>query len=137
MIGSVKGEIILKTEKYLIIEASGVGYKVNVSPETILRAKKAGDRVILWIHASVREDSIELYGFMDRRELEFFELLIGVPGIGPKSALVILGIASTETLQKAISTGDTAYLTKISGIGRKTAEKMIIELRDKLGEEES
>lgn len=135
MIGSIKGEIILKNEKFLIIESNGVGYKVNVSPETLLRAKREGDRVLLWIHTHVREDAFDLYGFLDYRELQFFELLIGVSGIGPKSAIVILGIASIETLQKAISTGDTAYLTKISGIGRKTAEKIIIELRDKMGED--
>ncbi len=134
MIGSLKGEIILKTEKYLIVEANGIGYKVNVSFEGLLRAKKTGDSVMLWVHTHVREDAMDLYGFMDYQELVFFEMLISVSGIGPKSALVILGIASIETLQKAISTGDTAYLTKISGIGRKTAEKIVIELRDKMGE---
>ena len=77
---------------------------------------------------------MDLYGFLDRQELEFFEMLINVSGIGPKGALSILGIASIETLRKAISTGDTAYLTKVSGIGRKTAEKIVIELRDKMGE---
>ena len=71
----------------------------------------------------MREDILDLYGFLDREELEFFEMLINVSGIGPKGALSILGIASIETLRKAISTGDTAYLTKVSGIGRKTAEK--------------
>lgn len=134
MIGSIKGEIILKAEKYLIIEANDIGYKVNVSFETLLRAKKTGDRVMLWIHTHVREDAMDLYGFMDHRELIFFEMLISVSGIGPRSAQVILGVASIETLEQAISTGDTAYLTKISGIGRKTAEKIVIELRDKIGE---
>jgi holliday junction DNA helicase RuvA len=76
---------------------------------------------------------LDLYGFLEMEELGFFEMLIGVSGIGPRSALAILGIASIETLRKAISTGDTAYLTKISGIGRKTAEKIVIELRDKMG----
>jgi Holliday junction DNA helicase RuvA len=74
---------------------------------------------------------------LNREELGFFEMLINVSGIGPKGALSILGIASIETLRKAISTGDTAYLTKVSGIGRKTAEKIVIELRDKMGEEKT
>jgi Holliday junction DNA helicase RuvA len=73
-----------------------------------------------------------LYGFLDRQELEFFEMLINVSGIGPKGALSILSVASIETLKKAIGTGDTIYLTKISGIGKKTAEKIVIELRDKI-----
>lgn len=137
MIGSVKGKIILKTEKFLIVETGGIGYKINVSPDTISKTKKIGDEVMLWIHTHVREDALDLYGFLDREELEFFELLLNVSGIGPKSALAILGIASIETLRKAIATDDISYLTKISGIGRKTAEKIVIELRDKMGDEKS
>ena len=134
MIGSIKGKIILKTEKFVIVETGGVGYKISVSPDTLSKLKKTDELVSFWIHTHVREDILDLYGFLDRQELEFFEMLINVSGIGPKGALSILGIASIETLRKAISTGDTAYLTKVSGIGRKTAEKIIIELRDKMGE---
>ena len=132
MIGSRKGKIILKTNKFLIVETAGVGYKVNVSPDMLSKLKKINEDILLWIHTHVREDILDLYGFLDRQELEFFEMLINVSGIGPKGALSILGIASIETLKKAIGTGDTTYLTKISGIGRKTAEKIIIELRDKI-----
>ena len=132
MIGSIRGKIILKTEKFLIVETAWVGYKINVSPDTLSKLKKINEDVLLWIHTHVREDILDLYGFLDRQELEFFEMLINVSGIGPKGALSILGIASIETMKKAIGTGDTAYLTKISGIGRKTAEKIIIELRDKI-----
>ncbi|MBP6883935.1 MAG: Holliday junction branch migration protein RuvA [Candidatus Pacebacteria bacterium] len=137
MIGSIRGKITLKTEKFLIVEAGGVGYKISVSPDTLSSAGKTDSEVFLWIHTIVREDALDLYGFSSREELEFFEMLINVSGIGPKGALSILGIASIETLRKAISTGDTAYLTKISGIGRKTAEKIVIELREKIGEEKS
>jgi len=137
MIGSIKGKIILKTEKFLIVEASGVGYKVSVSPDTLSKAKKIGEEISLWIHTHVREDILDLYGFLERQELEFFEMLINVSGIGPKGALSILGITSIATLKKAVNTGDTGYLTKISGIGKKTAEKIVIELRDKIGEEKS
>jgi Holliday junction DNA helicase RuvA len=143
MIGSIKGKIILKTDKFLIIETAGVGYKVSATPDTLSKTKKTGDpaytkssgearEISLWIHTHVREDAIDLYGFPDRKELEFFEMLINVSGIGPRSALAILGIAAIETLRKAISTGDTAYLTKISGIGKKTAERIVIDLRDKM-----
>ncbi|KKP85659.1 Holliday junction DNA helicase RuvA [Candidatus Nomurabacteria bacterium RIFCSPHIGHO2_02_FULL_35_13] len=132
MIGSIKGKIILKTDKFIIIETIGVGYKINISPDTLSKLKKTNEEVLLWIHTHVREDILDLYGFLDRQELEFFEMLINISGIGPKGALSILGIASIETLKKAVGTGDTAYLTKISGIGRKTAEKIVIELRDKL-----
>lgn len=135
MIGSINGKIILRTEKFVIVETAGVGYKINVSPNVFSKTKKIGDEISLWVHTHVREDSLDLYGFLDRVELEFFEMLINVPGIGPRSALAILGIASIETLRKAIGTGDTSYLTKISGIGRKTAGKIVIELRDKVGEE--
>jgi Holliday junction DNA helicase RuvA len=136
MIGSIKGKIILKKEKFLIVETGGVGYKINVSPDTLSKAKKINEEVFLFIHTHVREDVLDLYGFLDYQELEFFEMLIGVSGIGPKGALAILGIATIETLKRAIGTGDTSYLTKISGIGKKTAEKIVIELRDKMGEVE-
>ena len=136
MIGSIRGKITLKTDKFLIVETSGVGYKVSVSPDVLSKTKKAGEETVLWIHTHVREDAIDLYGFPERKELEFFEMLINVSGIGPKGALSILGVASMDTLEKAVQTGDIAYLTKISGIGKKTAEKIVIELRDKLGEKE-
>jgi Holliday junction DNA helicase RuvA len=135
MIGSIKGKIILKRDKWLIVETGGVGYKISVSPDTLSRAKKIGEEMSLWIHTHVREDALDLYGFLGHEELEFFEMLINVSGIGPKGALAILGITSIETLRKAIGTGDTSYLTKISGIGRKTAEKIVIELRDKMESE--
>jgi Holliday junction DNA helicase RuvA len=134
MIGSIKGKLIFKTGKFIIIETSGVGYKINISPDTLSKIQKEND-VFLFVHTHVREDAMDLYGFLDHQELEFFEMLLNVSGIGPRSALAILSIASIETLKKAISTSDTSYLTKISGIGRKTAEKIVIELRDKMGEE--
>lgn len=133
MIGSIKGKIVLKTEKFLIVEASGVGYKISVSPDTLSKATKLNNEIFLYIHTHVREDSFDLYGFLDYEEQEFFEMLLNVSGIGPKGALAILGITSIDTLKKAIGTGDTSYMTKISGIGKKTAEKIVIELRDKVG----
>jgi Holliday junction DNA helicase RuvA len=137
MIGSIKGKIIFKTDKFLIVETGGVGYKINISPDVFFKTKKTNEEISLWIHTHVREDALDLYGFLNREELEFFEMLINISGIGPRSALAILGIASIKTLHKAIATSDTSYLTKISGIGKKTAERIVIELRDKIGEEKS
>jgi len=134
MIGSIKGKIIFKTEKFVVVEASGVGYKVGVSPDTLSKLSKVDSEIMFWIHTHVREDILDLYGFLEHAELEFFEMLISVSGIGPKGALAILGVTSIETLRKAIGTGDISYLTKISGIGKKTAEKILIELRDKIGD---
>ena len=136
MIGSIKGKIILKKDKFLIVEVGGMGYKISISPEALPKTKKLGEEIFLFIHTHVREDAFDLYGFLDYGELEFFEMLIGVSGIGPKGALTILGVATIETLKRAIGTGDISYLTKISGIGKKTAEKIVIELRDKMGEVE-
>ena len=86
-----------------------------------------------WTHLYLREDTVELYGFLEYSELEFFEILIQISGIGPKSALGVLAVAPLDTLKKAISSGETSYLTKVSGIGRKIAEKIILELKDKMG----
>jgi Holliday junction DNA helicase RuvA len=134
MIGSIKGKIILKTEKFLIVETAGVGYKVSISPDTLSKAPKTSEEIFLFIHTHMREDSLDLYGFLDYQELEFFEMLINISGIGPKGALAILGITSIDTLRKAIGSGDTSYLTKISGIGKKTAQKIVLELRDKMAD---
>jgi len=138
MIGSIKGKITLKTDKFVIVDVGGVGYKINLTPDTIsnLNKNKENTEVLFWTHTHVREDILDLYGFEEREELSFFEMLINVSGIGPKGALGILGIAPIETLKKAIKTSDVPYLTKISGIGKKTAEKIILELRDKMKTEE-
>ncbi|MCX6755256.1 MAG: Holliday junction branch migration protein RuvA [Candidatus Nomurabacteria bacterium] len=140
MIGSIKGKTILKTDKFIIVEANGVGYKIHIHKPLSFQERGQGvrsDEIFLWIHTIVREDALDLYGFLDREELEFFEMLISVSGIGPKGALGILSVASIETLRQAIGTNDISYLTKISGIGRKTAEKIVIELRDKFKDEKT
>ncbi len=131
MIAHIKGTIIHNDEKFFIVEVNEVGYKIFTTASTISKYKK-GDEASFWTHMAVRENSIDLYGFITNEEMEFFNLLLNVSGIGPKSALSILGVAPIETLKKAIATGDTTYLNKVSGIGRKIAEKIIIELRDKL-----
>lgn len=133
MIARLEGIIIHKSDKSLIIDVSGVGYKLFVTNDS-LECAILGEHTSFWVYTAVRENSIDLYGFKNTNEMSFFELLLDVSGIGPKSALSILGIASIDTLKRAIATGDMSYLNKVSGIGKKTAEKIIVELRDKLSE---
>ena len=132
MISWIEGKVKMRGERFLILENNGVGYKIFTVPKTIKNPPSG-----FWTHLHVREDAMELYGFGEYPELEFFEMLIQISGIGPKSALGILGVAPLDTIKKAISSGETSYLTKVSGIGRKTAEKIVLELREKLGEMES
>ena len=133
MIAGLEGTAELTGERFLVIRtAGGVSYRVFVGPEVLRKIPKKGDAIKLWTHLYQREDTIELYGFLHFAEMEFFETLIEISGIGPKSGLGIMAVAPLDTLKKAIASGDTSYLTKVSGIGRKTAEKVILELRDKL-----
>lgn len=134
MIGQLTGTVAFVGANFFILTVSGVGYKVFATIDT-LRAlgKTKDDGAKVWTHLAVRENALDLYGFIERSELEFFEMLITISGIGPKSALGILSVAPVDTLRRAISSGDTSYLTKVSGIGRKNAEKIVVELRDKLG----
>ncbi len=137
MISHITGEVILKNDKFVIIDVSGVGYKVYISIDSIRKIGVKGEKVNLWTYLSVRENVLDLYGFMNYAEVDLFEMLIGISGVGPKSALGIMGVAPLDTLKSAIASGDTSYLTKVSGIGKKNAEKIILELRDKLGAIES
>lgn len=133
MIGYIEGEVRHKEERQLIIVAGGVGYMVAVTPHT---RESAGinTTIALWTHLAVREDALDLFGFLRRDELALFRLLIGISGIGPKSALNILALADVATLTHAIASGDSGYLTKVSGIGKKLAEKIVLELREKMGD---
>lgn len=132
MVGMLEGKVHSVRAGYAIVLADSVGYKVAMTRET-LGHLPVGKRISLWTHLAVREDSLDLYGFMREEELVFFELLLTVSGIGPKSALAILDIASVESLRGAIAAGKAEYLTRVSGIGRKTSEKIVLELRDKIG----
>lgn len=134
MIAELEGTVVRLARGAVILDVSGVGYKIHVGPETLAwLAKKEGGRIHLFTHLAPRENALDLFGFLKQRELEFFELLIAIPGIGPKSALAILSVAPVDTLQAAIRDGESTYLIKVSGIGKKNAEKIILELRDKLG----
>ncbi len=132
MIARLSGKVLELSEKYVILDVNGVGYKVYCPKDTISGLFLA-EHASLHTYLSVREDALDLYGFDSEKEKIFFEMLISVSGIGPKSAIGILSTESTEALSHSISNGNIAYLTKVSGIGRKTAEKIILELRDKVG----
>jgi Holliday junction DNA helicase RuvA len=132
MIAKLTGIVSDIGPRYAVIDVGGVGYKVFVTDDTIHHLKK-GDEASLLTYLAVREDALDLYGFPLKKEKEFFELLISVSGIGPKSALNILSLVSADTLASSIRTGSVAHLVKVSGLGKKTAEKIVLELKDKLG----
>ncbi len=131
MIAHLTGKILTINDKYLVLEISGIGYRVFATAETLVK-HKTGETVSLWIAHIIREDAQDLYGFENQNDQDLFELLRSVSGIGPKSALAVMNVATIGTIARAINTNDVGYLTKISGIGKKTAEKIILELRDKL-----
>ncbi len=135
MIGYLKGTVIDKEDRHLVLEAGCVGYKIYASLETIESSPLLEERS-LWIHHAVREDASDLYGFRTKDELEFFELLIGISGIGPRTALGILNVTTVGALKKAVSSGDTSHLVKVSGIGKKNAEKIVLELKGKFGKDD-
>jgi len=132
MIAQLTGLITFKTEKFLILDVAGVGYKVFTTSEVLQKSSKK-ESLTFWTHLRVRDDAMDIYGFLNYAELSFFEQLINISGVGPKTALAVLSLASVDVLKKAISSGELSYLTKISGIGKKLAEKIILELRDKVG----
>lgn len=132
MILQLAGVIKFKTERFVLLDVGGVGYRVFVSAETLQKIPQKGEKATFWTHLHVRENLMDLYGFLNYAELEFFEQLIQVSGIGPKSGLAVLAVAPLDVIKRAIASGETSYLTKVSGIGRRTAEKIIVELRDKL-----
>ena len=132
MIAYVKGSLEMKLNNAVVIEANGVGYKVFMAQNAIDKIGNIGDIVKVHTHYHVREDEISLYGFLTSEELNMFELLISVSGIGAKSALTILANIEPHSFAIAVITNDEARLTKIPGIGKKTVARMIVELQDKM-----
>ncbi|HEX6802632.1 MAG TPA: Holliday junction branch migration protein RuvA [Terriglobales bacterium] len=132
MIAHLRGKLLSRRPNQVIVETGGVGYDVTISVPTFSQLPSLGSEVALHVHTHVREDQIALYGFLRPEEKQLFEKLITVSGIGPKLAITILSGMAAEALGDAIRGNDVARLTKIPGIGRKTAERMVLELRDKL-----
>lgn len=132
MIGYIEGTVIENGDRGIVVlTKSGIGYLISVNRVTQERSR-IDSEIALWVHTVVREDALDLYGFFTEEELRFFKMLTTVSGIGPKSACNILSLADLTTIVHAIQGGDAGYLTKVSGIGKKNAEKIVLELRDKL-----
>ena len=132
MIAHLRGKLLVKHPNQAIVEVNGVGYDVTISVPAFSELPGAGSEVALHIHTHVREDQIALYGFLRQAEKQLFEKLITVSGIGPKLAVTILSGMPADEMVGAIRGGDVGRLTRIPGIGKKTAERMVLELRDKL-----
>ncbi len=132
MIARLRGAVIEKRPPTVVIEAAGVGYEVDAPLSTLEALPEAGQEAILHTHLSVREDGQALYGFRSRRERDLFRRLIRVSGVGPKLALALLSGVDGEELVRCVQEDDAQRLTRVPGIGRKTAERLLVELRDRL-----
>jgi len=132
MIAQLHGTLTHKSPEHLIIDVHGIGYLVLVSLNSFYRLPDPGQQVKLFIHTHVREDALQLFGFLDQAEKELFLLLINVSGIGPRLALNILSGTPLDQLLEALEAGDLVRLVSIPGIGKKTAERLVVELRDKV-----
>ena len=132
MIASIRGEVLEVALDHVVIEACGVGYKVMATPSTLATLRRGGETRLVTAMI-VREDSMTLYGFVDSDARDLFLTLLGVSGVGPKIALATLAVHDAPALRRALADGDVAALTRVPGIGKRGAERMVLELRDKIG----
>jgi holliday junction DNA helicase RuvA len=132
VIAHLRGQILYKIPNYVVIDCGGVGYELAISVATYTELREVGAEANLHVHTHVREDALQLFGFHDVTEKRLFEKLLTISGIGPKLAITVLSGISAERLVGAIRGGDHATLTRIPGIGKKTAERVVLELKDKL-----
>lgn len=132
MIGFLKGEVFLRVDNSIILDVKGVGYKVLAASDVLAKANK-GASLELFIYTHVREDNISLFGFLESLDLKLFENLIGISGIGPKTAMAIFSTGARNTIVNAIIKGDVDFFTSVPRLGRKNAQKIIIELKNKFG----
>lgn len=130
----IEGRVAEIEPNLAIIDCGGVGYGLNTTANTISRLKP-GEKAKLYVYSNIREDAFDLYGFFDKREKRSFEMLLGVSGVGPKAALSILSSSTSETLAMAIVSGDEKALTVAPGIGKKLAQRILLELKDKMSKE--
>ena len=137
MIAYVKGNLDTKTNTFVVIDVQGIGYRVFMPAKSIERLGEIGQTVKVYTHYYVREDNISLYGFSSNEELRMFELLISVSGVGAKSAIAMLSEISPSSFALAVISDDISKLVKIPGVGKKTAARIILELKDKLKTEEA
>ena len=132
----IRGQYQGISKDYVVIELNNIGYKILTSGNTMSNMPKVGDEVLLYLEQIVREDFIGLYGFTTREELEMFKLLLSINGVGAKAALSLLSISTVNNLKYAIMMGDEKHITRAPGIGKKTAQRIILELKDKLKPDE-
>lgn len=132
MIGRIAGRLLVKQPPQIIVDVNGVGYEIDVPMSTLYQLPATGEAVTLFTHLAVREDAHQLFGFASEAERSLFRQLIKISGIGARTALSVLSGMSVAELHEAVSAGDGARLTKIPGIGKKTAERLLLELRDRL-----
>lgn len=128
----IKGELAAKGSNYVVVDAAGVGYMIYTPAGNIEKAGAVGSEIIMYTYLNVREDIMELYGFITPEEKEMFLRLISVSGVGPKAALAILTVSTPQQLAAAIIKGDTRLITKAQGVGPKAAQRIILELKDKI-----
>lgn len=134
MIATLQGKVQSLGDDQLIVEVGGIGLRVSVPLARLAKVPKVGDSIFLFTHLVVREDALDLYGFGDGEGRHLFELLMGVNGVGPKLALATLGHLSPEAIRRSVAHDQPEVLTKVPGIGRKTGEKIVFDLKDRLGE---
>ena len=133
MIALVSGTVAVRRADHVVIDCGGVGYRLSVSAETLRHVPAVGKEVLLHTHLVVRDDALALYGFATEEERELFLMLIAVQSVGPKVALAVLSAGPPRDLLKALAAGDTARLRAAPGVGKRTAERIIVELREKVG----
>ena len=133
MIALVSGEVAVRRADHVVVACGGVGYRLNVSAETLRHVPRVGEGASLHAHLIVRDDALLLYGFATEEERDLFLLLIGVQSVGPKMALAVLSGGPPRELLGAVAAGDTARLQAVPGIGKRTAERIVVELREKVG----
>ncbi|MFN3739159.1 MAG: Holliday junction branch migration protein RuvA [Thermodesulfovibrionales bacterium] len=132
MIGTLRGRLLKRSPDIIIVDVAGVGYNVHIPLSTFEKLKTIDHEIFLYTHTVLKEDSLQLYGFLTEEEKDIFSTLLNVNGIGPKTALNIISYLEPEALRKAIEDEDIRRLTRIPGLGKKTAQRLILELRDKL-----
>ncbi len=135
MIAYLEGKVLEKDLESIILNVNGIGYLIYVTPELIQQAQET-EVLSIWTYLAVRENALDLYGFKTKKDISIFKLLLSISGVGPKSAISILSATSVETLVSGIRSNDPAYLSKMSGISKKMSEKIVLNLKDKLGVEQ-
>ncbi len=133
----MRGEVAVRRGDHVVIEAAGMGYRLSVSAQTLRAVPPAGEEAMLLAHLVLRDDGMQLYGFATEEERELFHLLVGVQGVGPKVALAVLSGGPVRELLQAIGRGDAGRFQAVPGIGKRTAERIIVELRERVGGEEN